>query len=589
MQVINDTLEYNYEILFLKYIFPDYNFVHESNNLYIKESFRKNYSVEVLKSFGFFRIYTFENKFVNLVSRKRERQNNIFSRNEWYSPSKIKLVTDEPFKLMINELCRSKVKYTEIDNLVMKKGNDYEAYILKELSDRLSKMNLKVLKLCEGFPNLNNYTLLRDSYMAICEGNPVIYQPLLIDVKTKMMGLPDFLIRCDIFNKLFPNDSCKLELNCFGKYNYIVLDVKLAGCKLLKDGYLNNEKSVRLNKLQVYIYQRLLENIEGVHKENINGYILGSKTIENNNIYHGIEKLGLIDVKKNDKFESDIINGINLIDEVRKVRNIKDLLRNREFKPKRCRSYYFPKSEDGYSEVKRELGYYNNVKFKFDKSNIDNVLKELKNYNLVYVDFETINLLLNLDCEDFQRRVNETNNEVCQIGVMYKNRLGSIHYKSFYANEYNPKVVKDNFKRFVNFVLKLKGLNDKELCMVTWGNLETSIYEGLKEKYSLPEIKIIDLHSIIKSNKVFNDIMSLSLKKLIPILNNNYPKSFPNKYRDLEIQSGSVAFNELFNYYKLSDKNDKLRVRNSIESYNRLDCLVMLQLVDWMKEMCMDK
>lgn len=570
------------EINFLNYIFPNYIFKYQDKKLYIQNDFKENINLEILKLFGFFRVYTFENKIENLVSRKRNRLNNIFNKNEWFSPSKIKLVIDEPFKLMINELCRDKIKYSEIDNLVMKKGNDYEKYILEKLEKKLKDMNINIKKICMGFPNLNNYNMLRESYMSIAEGLPVIYQPLLIDTKSKIMGLPDFLVRCDIFNKIFENDKCNVEINKFGNYNYIVIDVKLAGCKLLKDGYLNNEKYVKLNKIQLYIYQQLLENIEGTHNLNKDGYILGSKTVENNKIYNGIEKLGVVNLSNNDEYNKEIENGIKLINEVRDSRNIKSLLKNRDFKPKRCKSYYFPKSEDGYTDIRHELGYYNNINFKYNIDGIKEICKELEKYNLIYVDFETINLLLNLDCDEFQKRIDETNNEVCQIGVMYKNRNNNIHYRSYFADEYNPKSVEKNFKDFVKFILKLKCLNNRELCMVTWGNLETSIYDGLKEKYNLPEMKILDFHNLIKSNKVFSDVMSLSLKKIIPMLNKYYPNYFPNKYDDLEIKSGTIAFNELYNYYQIDSKDKKKEIKKNIEEYNKLDCLVMLQMVEWL-------
>jgi hypothetical protein len=65
------------------------------------------------------------------------------------------------------------------------------------------------------------------------------------------------------------------------------------------------------------------------------------------------------------------------------------------------------------------------------------------------------------------------------------------------------------------------------------------------------------------------------------MLNSKYPKFFKNKYDNLEVENGSDASLSLDKYYKTYDK----RIKDNVEEYNEIDCIVMKELVEWLNEM----
>ena len=137
--------------------------------------------------------------------------------------------------------------------------------------------------------------------------------------------------------------------------------------------------------------------------------------------------------------------------------------------------------------------------------------------------------------------------------------------------------IKKNIESFVKYVESLEKFGT--VGIVTWGNYETSRYNNLKKKYNLCELKIIDLCGLLKKNNIFDKSLSLSLKKIIPMLNDKYPESFPNIYKDLVILDGNFANLEIYDYYKTCDES----IKDDIEKYNKIDCLVMLDIVNWLK------
>lgn len=569
---------------FLKYMFPKYNFYQKNNNIYIEENFLNDFSIENLRDFGYKNVYLKSKPDNNLITKKRQHNHiKLFNHNKWFSPSRIKLALDEPFKILVKELLPKKITHNGISKLVCDKGNEFENYIVDELDKKLKKLNPKynLTKLCEGHASLYNYELLRESYQAIENGDEVIYQPILFDNDTKLWGVPDFLIRSDIFCELFPNNKKYIERyknakNSFNKPFYIVIDVKLANCTLLRNGLLNNSKSVYLNKIQVYIYHKILSKIQGEILNTNYGFILGGKTIYQKKNYHGIDYLGTIEIDKR-KFENDINTGVNIIKEIRLKNNFRELIDDTKFHPKRCRTEYYPKTDDCYTDIRTELGFVNQVKFNVNDNNIDNIKKELKKYKLVYVDFETLNLKLNLSPQEYQEKINEYNSQVCQIGLVIENN-NKIEYHSFFAEERNDEKIKDNLNKFVNYLAEIEKDNKKPLGIISWGNLEKSCYSEMSKKFNLPSLNIIDLLGMIKKNKIFDESMSLSLKKLIPMLKEKYPEDFLNDYQNLEVENGMDAFVELYNYYQKKDE----KIKANIEKYNFIDCIVMKQIVEWL-------
>lgn len=579
----------------LKYLFPEYKMYELDGKLYIDDKFLENYSIEMLKELGYDNIYSDNTDtklaFKNNRKRKFTETKDYFDVKEWYSPSGIKLVLDEPFKFLIKtkepELLRSDNNKNS-GSLLSRKGDEYEEYILNYL-----KSKGKVTEICLNRPRLNDLNLIKKSFESIKRGDEIIYQPVLVDTTRKIWGLPDFLIRLDVFKKIFPNNDIfekNLEKvpNNFGHPFYIVLDVKLAGCNLLKNNMLCNDFKTRLNKCQVYIYHSILEQMQGRFEKLSLGYILGSKTKDaSKNIYEGSKYLGTIDFgeKEREKYDNMIREAIYKIDEIRNVKDVKCGLKNPELKPKRKRNNFFSHESDIYENARVKYGYYNDLKLKVDKNNIKHVFNDLGNYNLVYVDFETINTLLCFPYEKYKEKLNDNINQICQIGLYYKEYDDNYRYRSFFSKSFKDNDIKENLKNFVKFV---KNLNeDKEIRLVCWGNFEQYVYNSAKTKFKLAELDFLDLCKLVRKSEIFPDYLSLSLKKILKKLYEKYPDDFPENYNDLDIQSGDQAFLELYNFYTTKDEDydKKMMLKVNIEKYNKIDCVVMYRIVRWLEKM----
>lgn len=565
---------------FVNYVFPKLDFSVRNDYIVINGNYNKILEnrelkniVDNLNSFGF-KVYN-NDGIIFINDRKRVRDNDdYFSYNKWSSPSRIKLGLEEPYKILIKEKCPDKIKFDSVTKLAMNKGNEYEEYVLKKLEEKYN-----VTKICVGIPSLKDKSLILKSYSAIENGDEIIYQPLLLNSELKIWGLPDFLVRYDIFKELFPYNTRqlnKLRLNCFGNYPYIVIDVKLSGCELLGDGFLSDKIKNRLNKYQVYMYKNIVDKIQGECDINC-GFILGSKTVFRKTIYEGIKFLGAIKLDKITGliYDRDIINVLNMIKEIRE-NEFEKLLKCDNYNPKKRRTGKY--SCDEFSNSRNNLGFMNNLDGTINY-NFTNIVNDLKNKTLVYIDFEAINCLLNLPIEESQKRIGENNNIICQIGVLYPEN-NEYKYKSFISESYHDKDIKNNCVNFIKFIKEIETKLNQEMFLISWGHFERSNYLELKTKYNLEDLNIVNLLGLVKTNKIFNDKVSLSLKNIIKILGRNYPNDFPETYNNLEIQDGGNAMTELYEYYRTKDES----IKNNIEKYNKIDCLLMYRIVEWMRK-----
>lgn len=551
---------------FLCHTFPERKFYNLGKAILIDDKLTNPRELEKVKNFGFTDIRDKDDIYKNLITKKRGRYEDTFNKRDWISPSNIKMALEEAFNFCVKELHPELMDSSESLQRYANKGIEYEAYVVKFL-----ERFYPVYKVNYDRPELNNYKSVRESYEAIERGEKIIYQAILFDPKTKIWGAPDFLIRADIFCELFPNNVKNIEMfknteNLFGNNFYVVVDVKLKGCKLLKNNLLNNEKATLLNKVQVYTYKKILDSIQGLAPFK-SCFIFGSyTTLPDGKKIPGSLNLG--EVVIDNKITSEFKRGVKIVREIKNKNNMKELLKR--YRPKD------EKDDERFGRAKREYGFIKKIELKFNRKNIKNVLDELKKYDvLLYCDFESINPLSSFPVEDFQKMLENNDSvrdKICQIGVLWE-YTGKRRYKSYFSKSMDDDDIKCNLKKLITFIKRFKNVG-----IVTWGNYEKSNYKVLRERYDLPELNIIDLMGLLKKHKVFNGV-SLSLKKLIPMLHEKYPDNFKNTYDGLTVVNGNDANLELFNYYKTGDE----RVKDTIEEYNKIDCEVMMDMVEWLK------
>ena len=583
----------------LKYLFPEFKSYKLDDKLYIDSRFFDKYSIRMLNDLGYNNVYIEgeckeeeKRKDIKIVnyrpSRKRKlvETNEYFNVNEWYSPSSLKLAVEEPFKYLVKNKEPKSIKATDTELLARKQGIKYEEYVLNYIKKRV-----KVTEICVDRPNLNDMSLIKKSFDSIKNGDEVIYQPMLLDTERKIWGIPDFLVRVDIFKKLFPINGkifpymVEKVQNNFGNKFYVVIDVKLSGCNILKNSFLSNDSKTRLNKMQIYIYHSILEQMQGRYSVMNYAFILGSKTKDmHNNILKGIEYLGPIDLTEKEKlkFESDIDRGIKVINKVRESKSLKDGLHDPELKPKRRKDYFQFRTSDGYSDIKRKYGFFDELKLNVNESKMLELSEELSKYELVYVDFESYNTLLCLETEEYNEMLNESINQICQIGVYYRDVKSDVYrYKSFFAEGRDLNKIKINLCKFSFFVNELKMKSKKEIKLLSWGRFEEINYKKMRDRYKLFDMSFVDLSYEIKKKEIFPNYMTYSLKKLSNKLREKYRSNFPESYDELDIKNGENAFMELISYYNCKDERREL-IKENIEKYNKIDCVLMYRIVEWL-------
>jgi hypothetical protein len=114
---------------------------------------------------------------------------------------------------------------------------------------------------------------------AMRAGVPVIHQGVLRDPEHWVYGAPDLLVRSDVLARLFPGsiepaEAARPAPGLGGRpWHYRVVDVKYSTLDLLAGGDLGNGGSQPANKIQLFLYDRVLARIQGT--ERTTSYLLG--------------------------------------------------------------------------------------------------------------------------------------------------------------------------------------------------------------------------------------------------------------------------------------------------------------------------
>lgn len=98
-------------------------------------------------------------------------------------------------------------------------------------------------------------------------GKKVIYQAMLQNKVNGTHGVADFLIRSDVVNTVFTDytyPSAEVGSKLSSKWHYVVIDTKFSKLNLCADGLrIRNDDTIRFYKLQLYIYNLAVAQIQG--------------------------------------------------------------------------------------------------------------------------------------------------------------------------------------------------------------------------------------------------------------------------------------------------------------------------------------
>ena len=196
---------------------------------------------------------------------------------------------------------------------IMQRGQDFEKYVMGLLSTKLKKMSFVNIGLenPDGFNQAGVHETIR--HMRI--GTEVIYQGFLDDKELGIHGIPDLLIRVDKLSQLFGGFYPEYVIQDMPRRNrlvfpylYVVIDIKLSTVEFCKSGTISNNKLMMVYAAQLFVYNKILENLFFEHTEietpffQPNVFLLSSRLkIADKVILDGKETLARIDLNSHIK------------------------------------------------------------------------------------------------------------------------------------------------------------------------------------------------------------------------------------------------------------------------------------------------
>ena len=153
---------------------------------------------------------------------------------------------------------------TDFTTFIMEKGRRFEEAVVEYLGGLMP-----ILAISDGPAEVRDLSKAEETFAAMQNGAPVIYQGVLRDAESRTYGAPDLLVRSDELHRLFPGVLAEEEASDsapglgFWPWHYRVVDIKFTTINLLAGGEVSNSGSKLAYKAQLFIYNRALGRLQG--------------------------------------------------------------------------------------------------------------------------------------------------------------------------------------------------------------------------------------------------------------------------------------------------------------------------------------
>lgn len=215
---------------------------------------------------------------------------------------------------------RISTKY-DFNVYIKEQGISFENAVVENIKKRFDKQFKTIANIYEAY----SIEKAKDSFEAMKQGIPIIFQAVIHNEDNMTYGIPDIIIRSDYINKLFEQNILTKDEETIrapnlpnkAKYHYRVIDIKFKSLPFKIDGtFLKNNGTLPANKSQVIIYNWGLGKLQGYIPTC--AYLLGRKAVfKNDSIVNPFYKLGAVSMED------------SVIDNVKKAINwIRDLKSN---------------------------------------------------------------------------------------------------------------------------------------------------------------------------------------------------------------------------------------------------------------------
>lgn len=487
----------------------------------------------------------------------------------------------------------------------MNRGNEYEDILIDDLKNK----NFTFKNVKEDYPKFC-HDGVEDTLDYMREGIEIIYQGFLLDEEKEIYGIPDLLIRCDIFHKLFNFDVPIIyPTNKDFCWTYFVVDIKCSTIKLNNDNKISNQLGKKVFKSQIYIYNSILEKLFFNNSSSQPfGFLLARRVVKNNVVQdNNICAINFDEENISDEVEQ----ALSWIKEVREKGmnwDIENPTRN-ELKPnmKNKRDYPWSNAKQIIANKQKELTRIWHVSSKIRDNCKENDLEnhftcdkkkliiskmfksdsdeEIENdYDTVdlssilkkdtlnfYVDFEYINGS-DLSFDKYPRT------HLYLIGVGYFDN--NWKYKSFFPNYINDRDEKTVLHKWIQFMNETtKKLNYNKYQIIHWSKAEPSLYNKLKELFLLrTKLDWIDLQPILKKSCiVFDNMKNYSLKNVAKTMKN---MGFIETNWEDGVVDGLGA--NMIIIKGIKNQIGDINGFDDIIKYNEVDCKVMYEIIKFL-------
>nr|QFG74694.1 MAG: hypothetical protein [Megaviridae environmental sample] len=567
---------------------------------------------------------------------------------DWLEFHKIRNIKDTPVKFVTSNFNTRKIMKVKSEsnftNFIMKQGIEFEKFVINIL-----RKKYQIIQIAESYQGKDCNKFL-ETVDHMIKGTEIIYQGVIHDYENKLFGCPDLMIRSDRFNEIF---NMNLDKDVYSKssrklntpFHYIIVDIKHSTLYLSSNGKnLLNCNSMPAYKGQIYIYNKILESIQGF-SNNI-GYVLGKKwnytknkkTFSGNNF---MTKLGEINFVDYDSHYKD-----KVVESIDWVRTMRSEGQNWKLLPKPSVKELYPnmknEKDGGWRKIKHELntrlnditsvwmcgikrrkiGFSKNIKswkdhnctsknLKFKKSKTSITLDKILNINRqnkdlirvnnlttfddwryfgddkmeFFLDYETINSNMGY-CSITNNDIKYHDNDIIfLIGVGYSIN-GKWDFKYFLCNDYSISAESSMISNFWKFINEMLDQNKKsEPIFVHWTKAEPSSYKKLLERHNnkFPNKDYYDLYELFKNNNiVVKGALNFSLKTIAKAMYNN--NQISSSWDNSKCSNGLDAMLQAWELYNsFGTISGREPIMKDIIKYNEIDCKVLWEIMSYLR------
>jgi len=511
-------------------------------------------------------------------------------------------------------------------NFLLSRGQQFEKYIMDYLKPSIN--SLTFIDIDSKYKYFNEQGV-EETLEHMRRGTHVIYQGYLMNKDLGIHGIPDLLIRGDIIRNIFGiypvSEMEGVTGNREYRYVYYVVDIKFSSIHYGKRGNVLNRGSAKAYKAQLFLYNKILENLFFGRSELETPFqqpycfLLGRRIVTSENeIYDGKKVLALLDMNK-DNIAGDVRKSLNWLLELRSDGEDWDIINpeREEMMPnlKNDNDYPWHNAKFILGRIQNDPTHYVGVnkKMRMDMQqsgqnlgqylenipeNKRDIVRNMLNTSedfVCYIREENIGKVRELFDEKINFYVDfefisgsdltfdyMTRNHLYMIGMGWEEE-GKFNYECFIPRRLTNQEEKLNISRWLTRMRSISNGMDRKYRVIHWTKAETRMFDNLKELFCFRgEVEWYDLHPVFRDNQIvckgMNNFslktVAKSFKKLGYIETVWEDNICDGLGANMVIIGGKEGGNEYLETYVGMDE---------VRRYNLVDCKTMWELVKFLR------